>query len=103
MQRGGGRWVGVQLLVLVESSTACRAPAHSFFLLKDKGFPGMLNELRQVHTRSATTESVALGIERRRAPQHRTDDQVTVIGSLICFQVAVDFNLFSLPGFRSHD
>ena len=71
MQRGGGRWVGVQLLVLVESSTVCRAPAHSFFLLKDKGFPGMLNELRQVHTRSATTESVALGIERRRAPQHR--------------------------------
>ena len=80
MQRGGGRWVGVQLLVLVESSTACRAPAHSFFLLKDKGFPGMLNELRQVHTRSATTESVALGVERRRAPQHRQ----WLLGSFMC-------------------
>ena len=72
MRRGGGRLVGVQLLVLVEPSTGAGArPPHSFFLLKDKGFPGMLNELRQVHTRSATTESVALGIERRRAPQHR--------------------------------
>ena len=80
MQRGGGRWVGVQLLVLVESSTVCRAPAHSFFLLKDKGFPGMLNELRQVHTRSATTESVALGVERRRAPQHRQ----WLLGSFMC-------------------
>ena len=62
--------VGVQLLVLVEPSTVA-TPAHSFFLLKDKGFPGMLNELRQVLTRSATTESVALGVERQRAPHHR--------------------------------
>ena len=70
MRRGGERWVGVQLLV-EDSTGGSRAPAHSFFLLKDKGFPGMLNELRQVLTRSATTESVALGVERQRAPQHR--------------------------------